>query len=117
MLPKYRMHFIAVVLLLIAVAAANAQDKVRMGLSSVSATSGSIWVAEEKGLFKKHGIDVEVIVIGGGAARVVSSLISGEIQFSVGGGDAVIRADLRGADGVLVASPMKTGLVKRQRSV
>jgi NitT/TauT family transport system substrate-binding protein len=89
---------------------ASAQDKVRIGLSSVSATSGSLWVAEEKKLFKKHGIDVEVIVIGGGAARVVSSLIAGEIQFSVGGGDAVIRADLRGADGVLVASPMKTGL-------
>ena len=87
-----------------------AQDKVRIGLSSISATSGSIWVAEEKNLFKKHGIDAEVIIIGGGAARVVSSLISGEIQFSVGGGDAVIRADLRGADGVLVASPMKTGL-------
>ncbi|MGB7946516.1 MAG: ABC transporter substrate-binding protein [Candidatus Binatia bacterium] len=89
---------------------ASAQDKVRIGVSSVSATSGSLWVAEEKKLFKKHGIDVEVIVIGGGAARVVSSLIAGEIQFSVGGGDAVIRADLRGADGVLVASPMKTGL-------
>jgi NitT/TauT family transport system substrate-binding protein len=89
---------------------AGAQDKIRVGLSSVSATSGSLWVAEERRLFKKHGLDVEVIVIGGGAARVVSSLISGEIQFSVGGGDAVIRADLRGADGVLVASPMKTGL-------
>lgn len=88
----------------------RAQDKVRIGLSSVSATSGSLWIAEEKKLFKKHGIDAEVIVIGGGAARVVSSLIAGEIQFSVGGGDAVIRADLRGADGVLVASPMKTGL-------
>jgi ABC-type nitrate/sulfonate/bicarbonate transport system substrate-binding protein len=85
---------------------AGAQDKIRVGLSSVSATSGSIWVAEERRLFKKHGLDVEVIVIGGGAARVVSSLISGEIQFSVGGGDAVIRADLSGADGVLVASPM-----------
>src|SRR5258706_6693516 len=89
---------------------ASAQEKIRIGLSSVSATSGSIWVAEEKGLFRKHGIDVEFIVIGGGAARVVSSLISGEIQFSVGGGDAVMRADLRGADGVLVASPLKTGL-------
>lgn len=100
----------AVILLPFVAAIAHAQERVRLGLSSVSATSGSIWVAEEKGLFKKHGIDAEVIVIGGGAARVVSSLISGEIQFSVGGGDAVIRADLRGADGVLVASPMKTGL-------
>jgi len=88
----------------------SAQDKIRLGLSSVSATSGSVWVAEEKGLFKKQGVDVEVIVIGGGASRVVSSLLAGEIQFSVGGGDAVIRADLRGADGALVASPMKTGL-------
>src|SRR6266536_3214629 len=88
----------------------DAQDKLRVGLSSVSATSGSIWVAEEKGLFRKHGIDAEVIIIGGGASRVVSSLIAGEIQYSVGGGDAVIRSALRGADTVLVASPLKTGL-------
>ncbi len=90
--------------------AAGAQDNLRVGLSSISATSGSIWVAEEKGLFKKHGLDAEVIIIGGGASRVVASLIAGEIQFSVGGGDAVIRSALRGADTVLAASPMKTGL-------
>ena len=88
----------------------RAQDKLRVGLSSISATSGSIWVAEEKGLFKKHGLDAEVIIIGGGASRVVSSLLAGEIQFSVGGGDAVIRAALRGGDTVLAASPLKTGL-------
>lgn len=85
-------------------------DKVRIGLSAISATSGSIWVAEEKGLFRKHGLDAEVIIIGGGAARVVSSLLAGEIQFSVGGGDAVIRAALKGADTVLVASPLTKGL-------
>jgi len=87
-----------------------AQDRVRIGLSSISATSGAIWVAEEKGLFKKQGLDAEVIFIGGGASRVVSSLIAGEIQFSVGGGDAVIRSALKGADTVLAAAPMKTGL-------
>jgi NitT/TauT family transport system substrate-binding protein len=87
-----------------------AADNIRVGLSSISATSGSIWVAEEKDLFKKHGIDVEVIIIGGGASRVVSSLIAGEIQFSVGGGDSVIRSSLRGADTVVTASPLKTGL-------
>lgn len=89
---------------------AQAQDKIRLGLSSISATSGSIWVAEEKGLFKKHGASVEVIFIGGGASRVVSALLAGEIQFSVGGGDAVIRAALRGADTVLAFSPMNRGL-------
>ncbi len=96
--------------LLISPVLARAQDKIRVGLSSISATSGSIWVAEEKGLFKKHGVEAEVIIIGGGASQVVSSLIAGEIQFSVGGGDAVIRSALRGADTVLAASPLKTGL-------
>ncbi len=105
-----RACLLSAVLAWAAAPAARAQDKVLIGLSSISATSGSIWVAAEKGLFKKHNVDVELIVIGGGAARVVSSLIAGEIQFSVGGGDAVMRADVRGADGVLAASPLKTGL-------
>jgi len=86
------------------------QDRIRLGLSAISATSGSIWVAEEKRLFKKHGVDVEVVFIGGGASRVVSSLLAGEIQFSVGGGDAVIRAALRGGDTILAVSPINRGL-------
>ena len=69
-----------------------------------------MWVAEERGLFKKHGIEPEIIIIGGGAARVVSSLLAGEIQFAVGGGDAVVRAALRGADTVMAVSPLITGL-------
>jgi len=101
---------IVVAIALLAYRPVEAQDRVRLGLSSISATSGSIWVAEEKGLFKKQGVNVEVIFIGGGASRVVSALLSGEIQFSVGGGDAVIRAALRGADTVLTASPMNRGL-------
>jgi ABC-type nitrate/sulfonate/bicarbonate transport system substrate-binding protein len=99
---------------LILVAAAHfpvfGQDKIRIGLSSVSATNGSVWVAEEKGLFKKYALDAEVIIIGGGGARVVSSLIAGEIQFSVGGGDGSLRAQLKGADVVIVASTLTKGL-------
>ncbi len=108
--PIARYLTICTIVILLSTAPSVAADKLRVGLSSISATSGSIWVAEEKGIFKKHGLDAEVIIIGGGAARVVSSLIAGEIQFSVGGGDAVIRSHLKGADTVLVASPLKTGL-------
>jgi NitT/TauT family transport system substrate-binding protein len=88
----------------------SAQDKVRVGLSSVSATNGSIWVAEDKGLFRKHGIDVEVIVVGGGGARVVSSLVAGDLHFSVGGGEGSVRSQLRGADTVIAASSLSKGL-------
>ena len=84
----------------------NAQDKITIGLSSVSATNGSVWVAEDKGLFKKYGADVEVIVIGGGGARVVSSLVAGDIHFSVGGGEGSIRSQLKGVETVIVASTL-----------
>lgn len=89
---------------------ARAQERVRVGLSSVSATNGSVWVAEEKGLFKKYGIDAEVIVIGGGGSRVVGSLIAGELQFSVGGGEGSLRAQMKGADVVIAASTFTQGV-------
>ena len=88
----------------------SAQEKLRVGLSSVSATNGSIWVSEEKGLFRKHGVDVEVIVVGGGGARVVSSLVAGDLHFSVGGGEGSVRSQLRGADTVIAASSLSKGL-------
>jgi NitT/TauT family transport system substrate-binding protein len=88
----------------------TAQEKLRVGLSSVSATNGSIWLAEDKGLFRKHGVDVEVIVVGGGGARVVSALVAGDLHFSVGGGEGSVRSQLRGADTVIAASSLSKGL-------
>jgi hypothetical protein len=44
---------VSVLGLLLLSRAAPAQEKISLGLSSISATSGSIWVAEEKRLFKK----------------------------------------------------------------
>ena len=105
-IPTYAMLMIS----LLFAAPLSAQDKVRVGLSSVSATNGSIWVAEDKGLFRKHGIDVEVIVVGGGGARVVSSLVAGDLHFSVGGGEGSVRSQLRGADTVIAASSLSKGL-------
>lgn len=102
--------FCLVVTALLIGATAGAQERLRVGLSSISATNGSVWVASDKGLFKKHGVDVEVIVIGGGGARVISALIAGEIQFTVGGGDGSIRTALRGADVVIAASTLTKGL-------
>lgn len=87
-----------------------ALEKVSVGLSAVSALFGVAWVTEDKGIFKKHGIDSEVIVIGGGAARGVSALIAGDVQFLFGAGDAAINANLRGADVVITASVLNKGV-------
>jgi NitT/TauT family transport system substrate-binding protein len=87
----------------------SAADKIRIGLSSMSAMHGAVWVAEDKGIFKKHGIEPEIIVIGAGAAIGVSALIAGDVKFLAGAGDATIKASLRGADAVIMASVQNKG--------
>jgi len=79
-------------------------DRVRVGLSALSPTNWAVWVAEEKGLFKKHGIDAQVIFIGGGAARGMNALVAKDVQFMIIGGVGVINAALRGIDVTMVAS-------------
>jgi NitT/TauT family transport system substrate-binding protein len=79
-------------------------ERVRVGLSALSPTNWAVWVAEEKGLFKKHGIDPQVIFIGGGAARGMNALVAKDVQFMIIGGVGVINAALRGVDVTMVAS-------------
>ncbi len=88
----------------------RALDKIRIGMGAFSPTNSAIWVAEERGLFKKHGLEVEAIYIGGGAARSVNALLAGDIQFATAGGGAVITSALKGADVVMVAAQNNKGV-------
>jgi NitT/TauT family transport system substrate-binding protein len=89
---------------------ASGQDRVRMGLSSVSALHSAMWVAEEKGLFRKHGIDAEVIVTGQGGVAGISALLANEIQTVSSAGDALANATLHGGQTVMVAGVINKGL-------
>ena len=79
-------------------------DRVTVGLSALSPTNWAVWVAEEKGLFKKYGIESQVVFIGGGAARGMNALVAKDVQFMIIGGVGVINAALRGVDVAMVAS-------------
>jgi NitT/TauT family transport system substrate-binding protein len=85
-------------------------DKIRLGMGAFSPTNSAIWVAEERGFFKKHGIEAEAIFIGGGAARSVNALLAGDIQFATAGGGGVLQSALRGADVVMVAANNNKGV-------
>jgi ABC-type nitrate/sulfonate/bicarbonate transport system substrate-binding protein len=87
-----------------------AADRVRIGLSSFTPINAALWIAEEKGLFKKHSIDPEVVLIGGASAGGVSSLIAGDVQFLGGGGGGVINAALSGADVIMIGSIVNKGV-------
>ena len=85
-------------------------DKIRIGMGAFSPTNSAVWVAEERGFFKKHGIEAEAIFIGGGAARSVNALLAGDIQFATAGGGGVLQSALRGADVVMIAANNNKGV-------
>ena len=110
-----RRQTVCLVLLMATIASINPAtvfglDKIRIGMGAFSPTNSPIWVAEERGFFKKHGIEVEAIFIGGGAARGVNALLAGDIQFATAGGGAVITSALKGADVVMIAAQNNKGV-------
>jgi ABC-type nitrate/sulfonate/bicarbonate transport system substrate-binding protein len=91
-------------------ASASAADRLRIGLSSYTPINAALWVAEDRGIFKKYGLEPEVVVMAGASAGGVSSLIAGDVQFLTAGGGAVVGAALSGADVVMVASIVNKGV-------
>jgi NitT/TauT family transport system substrate-binding protein len=87
-----------------------AADKIRIGFSAISLSNAPVWIAEEKGFFKKYDIETEAIVVGGGATRSVSAVIAGDLQFGSTGGGAVVSAVFSGSDIVMVAAGNNKGI-------
>ena len=102
--------FVSTVICLAMATQLRAADRVRVGLSALSLANSPLWVAEERGLFKKNGIEAEIILVGGGASRSVSSLLAGDLQFATTGGGAAISAALGGADVVMIAAGNNKGV-------
>ena len=88
----------------------QAQAKIRLGLSAVSAVPSPVWIAEEKGLFRKHGLETEIIITGQGASTGISALLSNDIQLVASAGDAFVASRLQGGDTVMLASLVNKGL-------
>ena len=74
-------------------------DTVRVAYSSPTATQGILWVADVGGLFKKNGLDVQVIY----TRLAIESLVAGEIDFGQMTGALMASARLQGTDPVMIA--------------
>jgi NitT/TauT family transport system substrate-binding protein len=75
---------------------------VKGAYAQASSVQGAVYVAREKGIFAKHGLNVELSQIGG--TQQVAAMLSGELQFGALGANEVANADLRGADLVMIAT-------------
>ena len=70
-------------------------------------TSIAYWLAKEVGLFKKNGLDMELIFIDG-SSRGVQSLIAGDLSFTDAVGTSAINGRLAGGDVAIVSSLVNT---------
>ena len=69
-----------------------------------------MWIANENGLFKKHGADVRLVFIGSGPLGT-TSILAGEVDIGIIGGFAPIRAVLSGAKNLVIIGQSKTYMV------
>lgn len=83
--------------------AAPAAEKIRVAFVSPSPTQSPPWIAKETGIFAKYGLDAEVILLTG-SPRLVQSLIAGDVDYAIVGATATMRARMRGADVVILAT-------------
>jgi NitT/TauT family transport system substrate-binding protein len=79
----------------------------KVKIAYISGNMAPLWVTYEAGLFRKYGLDVELVFIEGGSTAV-KSLSSGDVAFAQMAGAGVIQSNLQGADVVLIAGVVNT---------
>ena len=82
-------------------------EKLHVGYSAQAGSLAPIWITKEAGIFKKHGLDVELLFIPGGPTAA-AALLSGEVPITVVGGPAVVSSNLAGSDLVMIAGIVNT---------
>ena len=96
-----RMFRIAAFLFMLALASPGQAQltKLHAAYSAESSWSLATWIAYESGLYKKYGLDVDLVLIRS-ASTITSALIAGEAPMIQLGGNGTIQAGLQGADTV-----------------
>jgi len=85
----------------------GAQEKLTVSYSSVDAPSANWYIAQEKGFYKKYGMDVESIFIPASSTNV-AVLVAGQIKFGNGTGGVIASAAVSGANLVAVSCFVNT---------
>jgi len=85
----------------------QALKKIVIGYSAISTSQAPAWVAHEVGIFRKYGLDVQLIFVESGS-RTVQTLISGDVVAAQVAGPSVIQSNLQGSGVVLIAGILNT---------
>src|SRR5918996_959857 len=88
-------------------AAQEKLERMNVGYSAQAGAFAPIWITKEAGLFKKHGLDVNLIFIPGGPTAA-ASMLAGEVQAVAMAGPAGVGSNLGGTDLVMIAGIVNT---------
>jgi NitT/TauT family transport system substrate-binding protein len=88
-------------------AGARAQERVKIAYSSADASNAVWFLALDAGLYKKYGLDVELVFIQS-STMSVSTVVSGDIQVANTSGGAVASAVVGGAQLIMTACYINT---------
>jgi NitT/TauT family transport system substrate-binding protein len=66
-----------------------------------------LWITHDRGFFRKHGVDAQLVFIESGTTTV-QSLISKEVAFAQMAGAGVLQSRLRGSDVVMIGGVINT---------
>jgi NitT/TauT family transport system substrate-binding protein len=78
------------------------QEKIRLSHSALESSNGVWYIAQDRGFYKKNGLDADLIFISSTTISV-TSLVAGDVQMANASGGGVASAVTAGADLVLVA--------------
>ena len=78
------------------------QEKIRLSHSALESSNAVWYVAQDRGFYKKNGLDADLVFIPS-TTTSVTSLVAGDVQVANASGGGVASAVVAGADLVLVA--------------
>jgi NitT/TauT family transport system substrate-binding protein len=85
-------------------AGAAEPEKLNVFYSSIAATSMVTWIPKEAGIYKKYGLDVNLIYVVG--AQAIATLISGDTHIGQGSGAAAVLSRLSGSNVTIIGTPV-----------
>ncbi len=81
--------------------------KVVIAYSGISPSQAPAWMAYESGIFRKYGLDAQLIFVESGS-RTVQTLISGDVVAAQVAGTSVLQSNLQGSGVVMIAGFLNT---------
>ena len=103
---RLAVFILSALVLLPTIAAAQDGRKLRAGYASLSGNMTPFWAAREAGLFKKYGLDIDLVAFPSGTEGM-AAMIAGEVEFLAIAGSTTASAAIGGADVISVGNTVE----------